>query len=302
MDEDRRQDNNNLVNNINGLVGQAQNIKFASRFAVTLGLPFWAALAGALILAAIVIAITGGPGNASENTKGGQPVQNTSPSICIKWDPILCLQDFNIQAVGFENNRIFALEVYSAFLIAYNQSPLYRQLWNKGGKKLILTYGKPAGALVGEGNDCQGQAFPAADAPNGTQVDDMMNIWNWGKCGFWGGEAYLIIHETGHILAGRNIQLFNRFSQDALASSDGDKCYKNWNGSPNYLKTYIGPGADSHAEGFAEGIADYVLYRSWQSWNPQTRLSNFQTTECPKTYDWLKQNIFGVDIQPPAGL
>lgn len=93
---------------------------------------------------------------------------------------------------------------------------------------------------------------------------------------------FFLIHETGHIIAYRNDSLFTRFPYFDWINKDGALCYD----SDGYLKTYprsSKPGVVPRTESFAEA-ATLFLY-------PKAPLQNF-STQCPTTYNWIKDNIY----------
>lgn len=249
------------------------------------------------------------PGQASEvnQEQTTQVITHLPPSSnCPSGDYVSCLSnDLNMEITEFDGTNpkytkeMLAEDVFNAFSIAYNGSALYRQLW--GTNKLDIKYAVPP---VGDEHTCQGQAMPDADYHTGI---DVLYLWNFDSCSFYGGNAYLIIHETGHILAGRNkTLLFNgkfHVFYNSLPGNDGE-CY--YYGTKDggvhngyYLGTYIGPGIYPDAETFAEGIADYVLYHTWWQKSAKPEWFKEYPTQCSDTFTWFKNNIFGRDFVAP---
>ncbi len=244
-----------------------------------------------LIVLSIIIIFTllilmGGQAKSATPTQtsispNNQPLGQTT---CASGDLRSCLlNDFNINASSqFTEDEI--QQIYNAFSLVF-QYPKYQEIWKKGGQLKLLRALPP----IWNGKDpgtCTGEAVDASET---------MYLWNMNKCGFYTGNAYLIIHETGHILSGRDNDLFNSFNYSDLAGKDGSACYKYYQAQANcqtdsYLKTYIGPGCLVKDEDFAEGVADYILYKTWTpAGNSLTDFPN----QCKNTYDWFANHVFG---------
>lgn len=91
---------------------------------------------------------------------------------------------------------------------------------------------------------------------------------------------FYLIHETGHIIDGRN-RIGQRFNHNDLVNADGSECYD----SDGYLKTYPRNSKEGSArdESFAEAIALFLY--------PKAPLQNF-STQCPATYNWIRDNVY----------
>lgn len=309
QNQNQEDEKSNAIDRINDLYNRAQNLRSATRLLNSFGgggvgnmgagqagagrVASGATRAGALfmnpvgagilvfvlIVVILVFVLGNQAGGNSTNPAKTQLVTCTG----LNSDPTACLmKDFKIQAVGFPTES--AAEVYNAFAISYKQSSLYQKLWDNGGQTLVLTYNPPGDVNP---NTCHGEAFSATK----------MAMWNMNKCTFSTGNAYLIIHEIGHIISFRNDRLFNSFDYQDLASKD-QGCFRSYNNGNPYLKTYIGTGMYPADENFAETLADYILYGSW---GRASGLVNFPT-QCPTTYKWAYDNVFGVGISAPEGL
>lgn len=257
-----------------------------------------------LIVIPVVLILLGGVGFAGQ-LGGNQPspsgnLENVVISencTTLEESPYGCLKSkFNIEVQGLFDKEL-AKDVYKAFSIAYNGSSLYRERWGNGNRKMILRFVAPDLHDAEGLQTCSAQAKTAGDERKA--YDEMLIYNNLNQngtyvCGLTSGIGYLIIHETGHVLADRNRNtLFADFTNQ-LPSLQTDPCYS----SSGFLKTYIGPGQDVAAEDFAESIAEFVVHNSWQT---GAGISNFKNT-CPKTYSWFYTNIFGTDVANSYGL
>lgn len=100
--------------------------------------------------------------------------------------------------------------------------------------------------------------------------------------------TYTFLHETGHIIAIRNDPVFKRFSaeHEVLKNRD-DGCYNAFTGHLiSYPFAKEGGGGTPASESFSEGISQFLIY------GQQKILQNFPT-ECPATYSWFRENVFG---------
>lgn len=296
MDQDQnRGKNKNLIDYANTLLNLKRGAPLLRVAAAGIGsTAIWAVgiIIGALILTFSIAVFSGGQGLTSETSTGPQQAQLTTCTD-LNSDPTACLmRDFKIQAIGFPTK--FATEVYNAFAIFYKQSSLYRELWGTG-ETLKLTYNySPFRQEDVDPTHCHGEAFSSKD----------MAMWNMNLCTT--ANAYLIIHELGHVISWRRPDLFNSFNWQELAGQDGQKCYHQWNKTdtqgggpyPPYLRTYLGNGLYPKDENFAETLADYVVHNSW---NTGAGLTDFSGT-CPATYTWAYNNVFRTTIVPSGGL
>lgn len=290
---------NGIVDRLNSLYNAGQLSRLA-RGAILSPVKPWPIIIVLVIIPLITLGI--GLATFSPGTASGLPVvavQTPAPVFCTTIDqsPGACLKkDFNIETSGFSNTEL--KDIYNAFSLVYSY-PLYKNAWNKGNRKLIITNEPPFHAeTIGT---CTGEALP------GRGGDDKLKLWNpGGKCTFYGGMAYLIIHEVGHILSDRDGSLLNKFTSEYRGLiGGGDSCYKFYvppgpggdscyTAGDYYLKTYIGPGHCVNEENFAEGTADYVLYKTWAPAQDGKvySLEDFPN-QCPATYSWFKNNVFG---------
>lgn len=95
---------------------------------------------------------------------------------------------------------------------------------------------------------------------------------------------YTFLHETGHIIAFRSPNLLFSFPHGSLRNQD-QKCYSAY----GYLISYPfkdGGGGVPSVESFSEGISQFLIY------GQRDVLQNFPT-ECPATYSWFRENVFG---------
>lgn len=109
------------------------------------------------------------------------------------------------------------------------------------------------------------------------------------------GKRYMFLHESGHVIANRNRDLYNSFALAYAELKDKDfSCYSR----AGFLRTYFeefGAGENSRLdatidESFAEAIAVSVL-RSWSS--DYGKFDDFPK-ECPATFNWIGANVLGL--------
>ncbi len=97
--------------------------------------------------------------------------------------------------------------------------------------------------------------------------------------------AMFLTHETGHVISGRNPGVKAAFVQARIDDKD-PRCYEQ-----GFLKTYPLRSTNPTSESFAEGIALFIRNRASTS---QGAIDNFRT-ECPHTYEWIRQNVYGAE-------
>lgn len=113
-------------------------------------------------------------------------------------------------------------------------------------------------------------------------------FWGWvtgpnemilygGAFGSTAGMEYVLIHETGHIIQGRNPGLVSNFLQIKTDSS----CY-----------TYPFPDLCNYGEAFAEGLVLYVTGDFFFGNSAWSGAYPFQANY-PAEYNWYKNNVFG---------
>lgn len=116
-----------------------------------------------------------------------------------------------------------------------------------------------------------------------TGFASFISNYSWFKMG-----AFLLIHETGHIIGQRNYSVKTAFPHSSLVNLDRS-CYDR-----GYLKTYslrcgsscnITPKSESFAE--AQGL---YVYNSKNG--KLADIDNFRV-ECDNTYSWIRTNVFG---------
>lgn len=96
--------------------------------------------------------------------------------------------------------------------------------------------------------------------------------------------AFMLMHETGHIIGHRNYSVKYSFPLSSLVNQDRS-CYDR-----GFLKTYsLRSGVSPLSESFAEAQGLYV----YNSKNGRLAdIYNFRT-ECDNTYSWIRSNVFG---------
>lgn len=188
---------------------------------------------------------------------------------CDPDNPALSLsQNFNVTAATTDKSQL--LEI-CAILAIPSQSSSYQNLLKRAGPTRIDFNNNPCGATV--------------------HADGSITL----KSFFTGCNAFtrkwILIHETGHVLAINYGGLWDRFFASSGAYYPHDPtCYTVYGGS-YYLRTYpaaaVGGGGGGKAESFAESLLAYVLpsYASGKGLNYQS--------SCPVGFSWEKSNIFG---------
>jgi hypothetical protein len=190
--------------------------------------------------------------------------------------------------------------VYNKLKIPLKSSK-YKELLINGGHKLII-YIRPLANPSQCGTTSSGAEYSAY--PDILQFGGVID-----SCLSSTTALYTMVHETGHIIMKRNMDLFNTFPLNTLATSQekGDPdCYEK--GSDGYyLRTYgyraprgssaahSGGGGARH-ESFGEAIGLFVACgpddTCQKYFGASKPIKNFAKT-CPNTYAWVKHNIFG---------
>jgi len=95
--------------------------------------------------------------------------------------------------------------------------------------------------------------------------------------------AMFLIHESGHVISGRNDGLKAMFRDADLVARD-PQCYDD-----GFLKTYYyRSGVNRVSESFAEAVA---LFIGRSKVGAHATIRDFET-ECPHTYEWIRANVF----------
>ena len=100
---------------------------------------------------------------------------------------------------------------------------------------------------------------------------------------------FVITHEMFHLLTQRNKSVLKNYDLNRLSRSDS-KCFERTSGAGSglYLKTYAKKPANAKAESFAESGALYIFDKS----PLRPGLIKSFRTECPRSYQWFRENIF----------
>ncbi len=239
-------------------------------------------IAGLVVVALFLIIITTviGQNNSNSGTLSSIPTPTPVQGqllTCPSGDYATCLkQNFNISVFG--GNAADLAKIFQAFAFA-GQSPQYLSLLTANGQslKIIIGFNDPRA--------CNGVTVGFAGII--TLTDGA--CFNIPQNSF----RYLIIHESGHVIDARNPRLYQSFPWSQLQATDSS-CY-----SSGYLKSYplrcgSSCGIRPKDESFAESVANMLMPTSSNKTgflSSQT-INNFQT-DCPATYNWFKDNVFG---------
>jgi hypothetical protein len=261
------------------LLKAAMTPQFWIGVAIVLGIIAWAA-----IFLIIITTIVGGSNGGG--SKGGVPLPTSQPGppptqgqilTCPSGDYATCLkQELNIVVLGGNNDNL--AKIFQAFAFA-GQSKQYLSLLTAGGQSLRII-------IVGsDPKVCSGFTLGFAGI---IKLSDGA-CFNIAPNSF----RYLMIHESGHVLNARNPRLFQSFPWTALQTQAPDSsCYES-----GYLKSYAlrcgsSCGIRPKDESFAEAIADSLVKSSDAKYQDAKLISDYPN-ECPATYNWFKENVFG---------
>ncbi len=104
--------------------------------------------------------------------------------------------------------------------------------------------------------------------------------------------AFLVLHETGHIMKHRNYRELQQFFPRTKLIREDPNCFA----SEGVIKTYNKRGLSDYSltsESSAEAIALYVYNRKDGDF---ADIINFKS-ECPSIYQWAKSNIYGEGVE-----
>lgn len=234
----------------------------------------WVILGIGFVIVIIVVILFGG----ASGVKGGEPTVSPSPTVSSTPGPSSpsgapvnasnvvsrLKSDFNM--VVNDTNSDHLIMVYNILALA-GKSSAYEALLKKAGPTQIYFDSKPCGGRVDWTGNITLHSF-------------------FSGCGQLVTRQYVLIHETGHVIAIYSGRLWASFYNLAYYPSDAS-CYAYHGSDGYYLKTYpysAGAGGGGRAESFAEALSLYVI--------PRGVLSNYKR-QCPVGYNWEKNNIFG---------
>lgn len=222
------------------------------------------------------------------------PDTGTAPT-CDTNNPVKSLKDnFNIAVTGTSNNTLLS-KICFAFAYASKSSGYLSKLIATGNTLYINAV-----------SDTKCWAF--------TPDQNHITLHN-GGCASLSQTSitYLLIHESGHVIADRNPRLYQNYPHSSLAQSD-TTCWQysstTCTGSLRagyFLKSYplryycTGWGGcvtqiNARSESFAESVVDYLTSTSyWKTGMAglcARTISSFSST-CSNTFSWLKNNVYG---------
>lgn len=291
MADDNEKKDSSVVGKVNGAASKVKNLQRAYKIAragrtatmATEGATaaaatseFWvpAVIIGLIFLVIVVILFGGVSG-----VKGGEPVTSPSPTISPTPGPSSpsgapvnasnvvsrLKSDFNM--IVNDANSDHLITIYNILALA-GRSSAYETLLRRAGPTQIYFDSKPCGGGVNWTGNITLHSF-------------------FSGCNQLVIKQYVLIHETGHVIAGYSGRLWASFYNLAYYPSD-PSCYAYHGSDGYYLKTYpysaVSGGGGGRAESFAEALSLYVI--------PRGVLSNYKG-QCPVGYNWEKNNIFG---------
>lgn len=228
-----------------------------------------------LIIVVIIIVLFGGVsgvkggdlGNSPSPTASSTPGPSTPAGSPVNASNVVARLRSDFDMVVNDTNSDHLIAVYNILALAGKSSD-YASLLKKAGPTQIYFDNSPCGGGVNWAGNITLHSF-------------------FSGCGQLITRQYILIHETGHVIAIYSGRLWGSFYNSAYYPSDGS-CYAYHGADGYYLKTYpysaVSGGGGGRAESFAEALSLYVI--------PRGVLSNFKT-QCPVDYNWEKNNIFG---------
>ena len=265
----------------------------------SLGLPAIVLLlisVGVLVFVVMIVsmvspsAVNGGDlTSASPSTSGSPnnspgPTSSTPPGGAVTASNVVSRlkSDFNV-AVSDTSNLNYLVNLYNGLAVPF-RSAKYKSLMQKAGTiHLLLTF-----------SSCQ-NARGSTYETNGVMY---ISLTGFESCSVQ-EQKFSLVHETGHVIGIANGALWSSFPYNSYLSKDAG-CYVD-----GFLKSYpylSGIAGTGQAESFAEAVADTVFYNTPGRDFPfgATPLTSFPT-QCPNTYNWMENNIFGnVSFPQPA--
>ena len=251
-----------------------QKAAFTPEFWIGVGIAIVILIVIALFLIIITTIVGGSNGNPLPSPEPGPPPTQGQLLTCPSGDYATCLkQDFNISVLGGTSNDI--MRIFQAFAFA-GQSKQYVSLLTANGPLRIFILGY-------DPKVCSGLTIG---------ILGIIKISN-GACFTMPIDSFrhLIIHESGHVIVGRNPRLYQSFPWTQYQTTDSS-CYDH-----GYLKSYAlrcgsSCGIRPKAESFAESVSDSLTEYDNSKFGSAQPIPDFPA-DCPATYNWFKDNVFG---------
>lgn len=204
--------------------------------------------------------------------------------------PAQCLKQVYNVVVNNESNKSHLITIYTIF--ASTNSETYRSLLTRGGSVLYIDVPYCTSNCI------------SVTSTNNIKLNGFFSLGL-----SYNSQRYLLIHESGHVITGRNSQLSNSFSNTLLANQDGTSCYQysstNCTGSLRagyFVKSYslryycdgtCWTGITAHNEAFAEATANYLFAsRNTGGWRCSISISDVKS-QCRNTNEWIKNYVYG---------
>ncbi len=182
------------------------------------------------------------------------------------------LKDFGVKMVSKGETITCALrkKVYDIYSIP-GRSTTYMKKLKPSSPFTLEFYSGTSGRASGY--------VPSAYTIRLTGFGAFMSHSSWYDLG-----AFLLQHETGHLIKNRNrSEFYVNYPHSTLKSNDPG-CYDD-----GFLKTYSLRSTDPKSESMAEATGLYVYNRKN---GVHASISNFRT-QCDATYSWIRSHLYG---------
>lgn len=265
-DEERKQEQSP------DLVGTAQNIQRAARLiskgakvaraamALAATSEIWVPIVVVGVFIFTFVIVLGGPGATSEISSQ----QQQEEKIAQEGDTSKL---FTITARGDSVSDIY---FYNDILGEAFSSSRYTELITKNGP-----FSVELDEILGEEENICARAYVLKPST--------IKLFGFSRCSL-GDQKYLALHESGHVIGNRNVELYKSFPHSELINNDSD-CYS----SLGHIKSYYYAETErgdiaAYNESFAEAIAMYIIRK-------KSPFADFRL-KCPYTSAWVAKNIF----------
>lgn len=132
---------------------------------------------------------------------------------------------------------------------------------------------------------------------------DILQYWGYPENASGATGKWSMIHEMGHVYELRNNNKFDDFPIASLATSNSDNdCYEKRSDGDWYFITYNNvnvPSSSGKSESFGETVGANVVCGPNDTCDKGgggdglgVPITNYPK-KCPKTYDWIRENIYG---------